>query len=180
MKQKILMRSNVLSFDAQTNAAPPRHAPGTTAGSSGSWRIPSLLLVVFAALWLALAIAPVSRADWLLENLLVVIVVPWLIATAKRMRFSNAAYLCLFVFFVAHGVGAHFTYSLVPYDRWLQDLTGSGLSALLGLERNHYDRLVHFLYGALLLLPTVELFARYGAMADYPWNSPTGGAFVGL
>lgn len=31
------------------------------------------------------------------------------------------------------------------------------LSELLGLERNHYDRLVHFLYGVLMFLPSTEV-----------------------
>jgi putative membrane protein len=124
-------------------------------------RTPAAMLAAFATLWLLLAIAPVSRSDWLLENLLVLIVVPWLIATRRRLRFSERAYQCMFVFLVLHAVGAHFTYSLVPYDRWFESLTGRGLDSLLGFERNHYDRLVHFMYGALWLLPTVELFDRY-------------------
>jgi uncharacterized membrane protein YjdF len=58
-------------------------------------------------------------------------------------------------------IGAHFTYSLVPYDRWLQNLTGTDLTTFIGTQRNHYDRVAHFLYGALLVPPSVELFARF-------------------
>jgi putative membrane protein len=137
------------------------HIPACAEDSTTGWRVPRLLLITFTALWLVLAIAPINRSDWLMENLLVGIVMPWLIATRRRMRFSDQAYLCMFVFFVLHAVGAHFTYSLVPYDRWFEMLTGTGLNELLGLQRNHYDRFVHFSYGALLLLPTVELFDRY-------------------
>jgi putative membrane protein len=77
------------------------------------------------------------------------------------MRFSNAAYTCLFVFFVLHSVGAHYTYALVPYDRWWSALTGHTLNEVIGWQRNHYDRLVHLLYGALMLPAAVELFERY-------------------
>lgn len=125
------------------------------------WRVPQTLLIALTAIWLILAIAPVSRSDWLLENLLVLISVPVLVVTRSRLRFSNTAYTCLFVFFVLHSIGAHYTYSLVPYDRWWTAITGESLNDLLSLERNHYDRLVHFLYGALMLPAAVELLDRY-------------------
>lgn len=135
-----------------------------------TWRLPCLLLILFTIIWLALAIAPVSREDWLLENLLVFIAVPTLVMTRHHMRFSDATYTGLFVFLVLHSIGAHYTYSLVPYDRWWDALTGNTLNALFGWERNHYDRLVHFLYGALLLLPSVELLSKY-APARGIWGS---------
>jgi putative membrane protein len=127
----------------------------------GPFQLPATLLALFAAIWLALAVSPISRQDWLLENLLVLVAIPVLFATRQRMRFSNASYVCLFVFFVLHSVGAHYTYSLVPYDRWSEILTGNTLSDLCGWQRNHYDRLVHFLYGVLILPPSAELFDRY-------------------
>ena len=34
-------------------------------------RYPAVLLLVFGAIWIALAIAPSYRQDWLLENILV-------------------------------------------------------------------------------------------------------------
>jgi len=130
----------------------------TTRGFSE--RAPTALFALYLAIWLALAIDPVYRADWLLENLLVGIAVPGLVLTRRRMRFSNAAYGCLFVFFVLHAVGAHYTYSIVPYDRAFELLTGSSLNERFGWSRNHYDRFVHFAYGALLVLPAAELLDR--------------------
>jgi len=129
--------------------------------ASATWRVPGTLLGIFAIFWLVLAIDPVSRQDWLLENLLTIIVLPVLFLTRKRLHFSNTAYACLFVFFCFHTVGSHYTYSLVPYDSWWQALTGRTLNNLLGFERNHYDRLVHFLYGALIAVPSLELFIAY-------------------
>jgi len=122
-----------------------------------SWRYPLVLLTVYGVVWLALGIDPVFRQDWLLENAIVFVAVPLFAATARRLRFSNFAYTCLFVFFVFHAVGAHYTYSLVPYADWWQSLTGIALEG-----RNHYDRLVHFLYGLLVTPAAVELFAHYG------------------
>lgn len=135
--------------------------------------MPSILLLAFIGIWIALALAPLSREDWLLENLLVLIAVPSLVATRRRMPFSTASYVCLFVFFVVHSMGAHYTYSLVPYDRWFESLTGSTLNELFGWERNHYDRLVHFLYGALLLPPAAELFERFAPPRNaWRWLMP--------
>lgn len=122
-------------------------------------RFPLALLIAFAVIWTALAIDPWYRQDWLLENVLVFLAVPLLLWGWRTLPFSNTAYACLFVFFVLHAIGAHYTYSEVPYDAGWQWLTGHSLDAALGFERNHYDRLVHFLYGVLVMPAVVELHA---------------------
>jgi putative membrane protein len=123
-------------------------------------RVPEALFAAWLVLWIALAIEPVYRADWLLENLLVFVAVPVLVLTRARVRFSNAAYACLAVFFSLHAIGAHYTYSLVPYDELSRRLCGRSLNEALGFERNHYDRLVHFCYGLCFAYPIRELFLR--------------------
>lgn len=123
-------------------------------------RYPLLLLLLFTAWWSALAIAPLYRQDWLLENLLVFLLVPWLIMSYRRVRFSNAAYTCLFVFFALHAIGAHYTYSEVPYERWFASMTGFSLNDWWGATRNHFDRAIHFLYGLLISVPAYELIRR--------------------
>ena len=119
-------------------------------------RYPAVLLLVFGAVWTALAIAPSYRQDWLLENVLVFVAIPLLVATSRSLRFSNRAYTCMFVFFVLHAIGAHYTYSEVPWREWLplQDAgTEPGPAS-----RNHYDRFVHFSYGLLMFPAAWELF----------------------
>lgn len=85
------------------------------------------------------------------------------------MTFTSASYVCLFVFFILHAIGAHYTYALVPYDRWSEAVFGSTVSEVFAWERNHYDRFVHFLYGALMLPPATELLRRY-APARHAWR----------
>lgn len=126
-------------------------------------RYPVFLLFAFVIWWTALAIHPSYRQDWLLENLLIFIFVPWLALSYRRLRFSNAAYTCLFVFFALHAVGAHYTYSEVPYERWFSSATGIGLDEWSSATRNHYDRAIHFLYGLLIALPAYELIQRRAA-----------------
>ncbi len=102
------------------------------------------LFFIYLAFWLALAIAPSYREDWLLENLLVFIGVPLLIYLDRRFTFSHLAALCLFIFLSLHAIGSHYTYSETPLFTWL--------SSICQLERNHFDRIVHFLFGFLLFV----------------------------
>lgn len=141
----------------------PGSAPGDP-GTNRSHAVPLGLLGVFALIWLALAIEPWYRQDWLLENVIVFIAIPGLILGYFRRPLSTASYLLIFVFLVLHEIGAHYTYSEVPYDSWWQSLTGSSLDASLGWERNHYDRLLHFLFGLLIAAPLRELLVRSSGM----------------
>jgi putative membrane protein len=115
-------------------------------------RVPLACLLVFLAVWGALAIAPRYREDWLLENLPVLIGVPIAVLASRRWRFSDRSYVQMTVFLILHSIGAHYTYSEVPIGDWLRDA--------LGWSRNHYDRIVHFLFGVLVLRPVREVAFR--------------------
>jgi putative membrane protein len=114
--------------------------------------VPALCLALFLAVWAVCAISPLSRTDWLLENLLTFLGVPIAIATFHRFRFSNRAYVQATVFLVLHAIGGHYTYAKVPLGDWL--------ATAFGLARNHYDRIVHFSFGLLMLRPLRELGFR--------------------
>jgi len=125
-------------------------------GAVGSGdRTPLLCLATFTVLWLLLAVAPRYRADWWLENLPTFVALPAAVLTYRRFRFSDPAYIQATVFAVLHTIGSHYTYSEVPLGDWLRD----GLS----LSRNHYDRIVHFAFGLLMLRPLRELALRRAA-----------------
>ncbi len=117
-------------------------------------------LVVFLAVWIALAIRPRYRADWLLENLPTFLAVPIAVTGYARFRFSNRAYVQATTFAILHTVGSHWTYSEVPLGAWAQDV--------FGLARNHYDRFVHFAFGVLMVRPIRELaFRRRGGVGRF-------------
>jgi putative membrane protein len=120
-------------------------------------RYPTILLGLLVALFAGLAISPPDRLTWALENSFVVAGVATLAATHRRLRFTDLSYTLIFVFLVLHEIGAHYTYTLVPYDEWWESLTGRTLNDVFGWERNHYDRLAHFAFGALLAIPIREL-----------------------
>jgi putative membrane protein len=81
-------------------------------------------------------------------------------ASWRRFPFSRVSYTLIFLFLCLHDVGAHYTYSQVPYDEWTQALFGMSLNEAMGWERNHFDRLVHLSYGLLLAYPIREVFLR--------------------
>ncbi len=126
--------------------------------SSARYRL--VLVLLFLALWIPLAIEPFNREDWLLENVLVFVFAALLILSFKRLPLSGISYTLIFVFLCLHAVGAHYTYAEVPYDAWFRAATGGTLNQAMGWERNHFDRLVHFSYGLLLAYPIREVFLR--------------------
>ncbi|MDE1964436.1 MAG: DUF2238 domain-containing protein [Xanthomonadaceae bacterium] len=131
-----------------------------TPDRNGDWRFPALLLGLFVLAAALLGIAPRYRQDWLLENVVVIVALPLLVHGWLRLHFSRGACVAAFVFLLLHEVGAHYTYSEVPYDALFQRLTGHSLDRLLGFRRNEFDRLVHFLYGLLLTPMAVQLLDR--------------------
>jgi putative membrane protein len=131
-----------------------------TNSSQASWtgaplsrnRLVQGLLAWYLLFWLWMAISPVDRSDWLLENILAVAAVAVLILAARRFQFSNRSYVFITLFLTVHAIGAHYTYAKVPFGFWLQDL--------LNADRNPFDRLVHFAYGLLLAYPIREVLVR--------------------
>lgn len=110
------------------------------------------LAAVYLVVWIALAVAPLDRQDWLLENLLALAFAAVLVLSYRRFSFSDLSYFLITIFMILHAIGAHYTYAKVPVGFWLKDV--------LGLERNHFDRLVHLGFGVLLAYPAYELFLR--------------------
>jgi putative membrane protein len=129
------------------------------------WKIPHrrflfLLTILLVIEFVVCAIAPYDRKDWLLENVLVVLFVGAMYGSYRKLMLSRISYLLIFLFLSLHLVGAHYTYALVPYDRWFESLFGRTFNSLVGWERNNFDRVVHFAYGLLLAYPIREIFQR--------------------
>jgi len=122
-------------------------------------RLVLVLLGLFLVEWTVLAIHPLDRSDWMLENALAVAAIGLLAVTYRWFRFSRFSYTLLFVFLCLHEIGAHYTYAKVPYQAWLQALGWPGLQGLAE-GRNHFDRLAHFSFGLLLSYPLREIFVR--------------------
>jgi putative membrane protein len=111
------------------------------------------LLAWYLVFWVLMAISPVDRSDWLLENLVALMFFGVLIATYRSFPLSDISYVLITVFMTLHTVGAHYTYSQVPLGYWLAEA--------FHLTRNHFDRIVHFAFGLLMLYPFWEVLLRY-------------------
>ncbi|MFA5073301.1 MAG: DUF2238 domain-containing protein [Nitrospirota bacterium] len=125
------------------------------------------LAILFSIIWFALAIKPYDRHDWLLENALVFAFVILFALTYKIFPFSRISLTLIFLFLCLHEIGAHYTYSEVPYNTWTQDFFGTSFNSMVGWERNNFDRLVHFSYGLLLAYPVREIFLRIAQVRGF-------------
>jgi putative membrane protein len=99
-------------------------------------RVPAGCLAVYLAVWAICAIGPNSRMDWLLENLLTFAAVAALLFGYRRFRFSDRAYLQIAASDPARDRRA------LHATRRCRSVAGGDA---LGIARNHYDRVVHFL-----------------------------------
>jgi putative membrane protein len=129
--------------------------------ATSSNRRAAVLLVLYIVLWVGLAISPRDRSDWFLENLLVFAGVPVILINHRRHPLSFFSYVCITLFMSLHAIGAHYTYSEVPLGDWFK--------GRFGLERNQFDRVVHFSFGLLMAIPVFEMQSRLWARRGW-WN----------
>lgn len=100
-------------------------------------------LAIFALSW----IAPRWPIEQALHSSLTVVGLVWLFLHDRRWPMRTSHFVLVCVFIALHCIGARWLYSNVPYDQWAQALTGHSPSELFGWRRNHFDRLIHLLYG---------------------------------
>jgi putative membrane protein len=93
----------------------------------------------------------------------VALLLPLAVWALRRWPISNASAICITLFVMLHLIAARWSYSFVPYREWLNAL-GFGSDAGTGFHRNVFDRLVHFAFGFLAVIPFCELAARYGGL----------------
>lgn len=106
-----------------------------------------------------MAISPLDRHDWLMENMLFFISFSALVGSYRFFQFSIKSYILITIFLTLHLTGAHYTYSKVPF--------GFYLSEVFDLTRNHFDRIVHFSFGLLLTFPIRELLIRFAKLRGF-------------
>lgn len=114
----------------------------------------------FGIFWMFLSFDPVSRFAWVLENVLLVCFLAVYLTSYRTVSWTTQSFVAVLAFLLLHVIGAHFTYSLVPYDELFESSFGVGINQLFGWHRNQFDRLVHFAYGLLLSIPLYERLSR--------------------
>ena len=124
-------------------------------------RLPPFLLAAAAAVLVWSGILPRDRATWLMEIAPVLVAAPILILTHRRFPLTPLLYVLIAFHAAILCVGGHYTYAEVPAGFWFRDL--------LGLSRNHYDRLGHLFQGLVPALVARELLLRHTPLRPGGW-----------
>ncbi len=106
------------------------------------------LFLIFIIIWFVFSANVNYVSVWIAENILLFLAVIYLVETYKEFAFSNLSYILIFIFAIMQTAGSHYSYAEVPLGNYIMEW--------LDFERNHYDRLVHFSFGLLLLIPFRE------------------------
>jgi putative membrane protein len=109
--------------------------------------------IIFLTIWASTLIGTTDLKNWILENFLVFISLFLIIWNNKKYQFSDLSFVLFTVYICLHIYGSKYTYAENPFGYWLKDI--------LHLERNHYDRIVHFSFGFLLAYPMREAFISW-------------------
>ncbi|HEY0635507.1 MAG TPA: DUF2238 domain-containing protein [Gammaproteobacteria bacterium] len=117
----------------------------------------SLLLLLFATGYAPKA----DRLTWLLETIPVFIALPILLLSYRRFPLTALAYALLWLHALVLIVGGYYTYAEVPLFNWLRDT--------FELSRNHYDRLGHFMQGAVPAIIVREILLRKTPLTHNGW-----------
>jgi len=141
-----------------TEGGQPAHA-GLASGPRR--REPGTLLGVAIALLVLSGIQPRDRITWLLEIAPIFVAVPVLVASYRRFPLTPLAYRLVFLHALILMLGGHYTYAEVPFGYWVRDL--------LGLARNHYDRLGHFVQGFVPAILVREVLRRVVRLRPGGW-----------
>lgn len=124
----------------------------TASTSNGENNVPLLgaYLITFSVTWMFTLIFTSDVSNWIIENILTAGFIGVVVLGYKRFKFSDLSYTLAFVYIMLHILGAQHTYAEAP--------VGYAIKDLLGLERNPYDRIVHFSFGFLLAYPLRDYF----------------------
>ncbi|MFP1592772.1 DUF2238 domain-containing protein [Escherichia coli] len=104
------------------------------------------LILIYTGIW------PDDKLTWLMEVTPVIIVVPLLLATARRYPLTPLLDTLIFFHAIILMVGGQYTYAKVP--------VGFEVQEWLGLSRNPYDKLGHFFQGRAPALAAPEILVR--------------------
>lgn len=114
------------------------------------------VLAVFALTW----VKPLWPVEQALHSSLTVLGLAGLWWVDRRWMLGAGAFAAICGFIAIHCIAARWLYSNVPYEQWLQAAIGWSPGEAFGWRRNHFDRLIHFLYG-LCLTPALLQLARH-------------------
>ena len=66
---------------------------------------------LYVVVWAYMAIDPKYPDDWLLENILVFLIFPFIVWMDKKHHYSLTSIILLLIFASLHTLGSHYTYA---------------------------------------------------------------------
>jgi putative membrane protein len=84
-----------------------------------------------------------------------------LVFTYRKFKFTNLAYVLIFIQIMILVIGGHYTYAKVPLFDWVKEI--------FGFSRNHYDRLGHIAQGFIPAILARELLIRTSTLKRGKW-----------
>lgn len=127
--------------------------------SQVTFKIKTALLFILIATSILFWVKSEYPNQQLLQHLGTLLVSLILIADLILYRLSLKAYIGVSLFILLHIIGARWIYSNVPYQSFFESI-GIDIHELFNInsQRNHYDRLVHFSFGLLMVPFLFEIY----------------------
>jgi putative membrane protein len=102
-----------------------------------------------------------EMGTWVMEVAPVFIALPILWFSHGRFPLTRLLYTLIFVHACVLMLGGHYTYARVPLGEWMREA--------FGFARNHYDRIGHFMQGAVPAMVARELLLRHTGLQRGGW-----------
>jgi putative membrane protein len=102
-----------------------------------------------------------DTATWAMEVAPIFIALPILWASHARFPLTALLYALIFAHALVLMLGGYYTYARVPLGDWAREV--------FHLSRNHYDRVGHFMQGAVPAIVARELLLRHTTLQRGGW-----------
>jgi putative membrane protein len=118
-------------------------------------------LLIFTAVFAWSAIDPADTFTWFLEVLPAILGLLVLALTRRKFPLTTLAYVLVLVHCIVLMVGGHYTYAEVPLFHQLADI--------FDWQRNHYDKVGHFVQGFVPAILAREILLRKAVVNGRAW-----------
>ena len=113
--------------------------------------------ILILAILLA-CIRPLELEAYLLHQAGTAFMLIMLLVCLYKIGLNFLSFNLYILFLFVHVIAAHYLYSYVPYNQWIEQIFGFHLNEAMHWSRNMFDRFVHLAYGLLLYPIFYRLF----------------------